>query len=114
MSEPLHIHAYFDASVLEVFVNSRTVISTRIYTPHGQACAGLKFFASATECQLEPSASAAVLLRADVWDGLGVIRDEFVLDSCLARYFGDETDLVNGLPRLQDIDNSFPLVVETI
>jgi beta-fructofuranosidase len=77
VTEPLQIHAYFDASVLEVFVNSRTVISTRIYTPHAQVCTGLKFFASATESQLEPSTSAtAVLLRADVWDGLSVIRDE--------------------------------------
>jgi beta-fructofuranosidase len=77
VTEPLQIHAYFDASVLEVFVNSRTVISTRFYTPHAQVCTGLKFFASATESQLEPSTSAtAVLLRADVWDGLSVIRDE--------------------------------------
>lgn len=76
VTEPLQVHAYFDASVLEVFVNSRTVISTRIYTPHAQACSGLKFFASATESQLDPSTSAAVLLRADVWDGLSVIRDE--------------------------------------
>ncbi|RLL94515.1 hypothetical protein CFD26_102253 [Aspergillus turcosus] len=75
-TEPLQVHAYFDASVLEVFVNSRTVISTRIYTPQAQACTGLKFFASATESQLDPSTSAAVLLRADVWDGLSVIRDE--------------------------------------
>ncbi|GFF58100.1 sucrose-6-phosphate hydrolase [Aspergillus udagawae] len=76
VTEPLQVHAYFDASVLEVFVNSRTVISTRIYTPHAQACTGLKFFASAIESQLKPSTSAAVLLRADVWDGLSVIRDE--------------------------------------
>lgn len=78
VTEPLQIHAYFDASVLEVFVNSRTVISTRIYTPHAQVCTGLKFFASATESQPKPSTSApaAVLARADIWDGLSVIRDE--------------------------------------
>ncbi|KAH1486382.1 hypothetical protein LV164_007294 [Aspergillus fumigatus] len=78
VTEPLQIHAYFDASVLEVFVNSRTVISTRIYTPHAQVCTGLKFFASATESQPKPSTSApaAVLVRADIWDGLSVIRDE--------------------------------------
>ncbi|PKX94636.1 uncharacterized protein P174DRAFT_431543 [Aspergillus novofumigatus IBT 16806] len=34
--------------------------------------------------------------------------------STVVRYFGDESDVVNGLPRLQEIDNTFPLVLETI
>ena len=30
--EELSIHAFFDASIMEVFVNGRTAITTRIYT----------------------------------------------------------------------------------
>ncbi|OJJ81977.1 glycoside hydrolase family 32 protein [Aspergillus glaucus CBS 516.65] len=61
--EPLRIHAYFDMSVLEIFVNDRTVISTRVYPLHEQ-CAGVRFFGDAN----------TTLLRADVWDGLGVMH----------------------------------------
>lgn len=70
--EPLHIRAYFDMSVLEVFVNERTVISTRIYPPRDH-CVGLRFFAEADGGQVAASA-AVTLLRADVWDGLGTMR----------------------------------------
>ncbi|CAG8243557.1 unnamed protein product [Penicillium salamii] len=65
--ENLKVHAFFDSSVLEVFVNERTVISTRIYHP-SDSCFEPVFFAESTSPNLEP----AVLLHADIWDGLGV------------------------------------------
>ncbi|KAE8412622.1 glycosyl hydrolase [Aspergillus pseudocaelatus] len=68
--ETLRIQAFLDRNVLEVFVNERTVISTRIYTPCVESASCLRFFA-----ELDPSASnlkqtPAVLLQADLWDGL--------------------------------------------
>ncbi|OQU98209.1 Glycosyl hydrolase family 32 domain-containing protein [Cladophialophora immunda] len=42
--ENLQIHVFFDESVLEVFVNSRCVITTRIYPP-GKRCFGVRFWA---------------------------------------------------------------------
>lgn len=68
--ETLRIHAFLDRNVLEVFVNERTVISTRIYTPCVESVSRLRFFA-----ELDPSApnlkhAPAVLLKADLWDGL--------------------------------------------
>ena len=70
--ETLRIQAFLDRNVLEVFVNERTVISTRIYTPCVESTSCLRFFA-----ELDPSASnlkqiPAVLLQADLWDGLEV------------------------------------------
>lgn len=65
--ETLKIHAFFDKSVLEVFVNNRTVISTRIYHPSDR-CFGAQFFAEPNSALDE---SPTVLLRADIWDGLG-------------------------------------------
>ncbi|KAF7591203.1 hypothetical protein BBP40_001862 [Aspergillus hancockii] len=71
--ETLRIHAIFDKSVLEVFVNERTAISTRVYTLH-KRCFGVRFFAEADPALLGTSNDdpAAVLLQANVWDGLGV------------------------------------------
>lgn len=66
--ETLQIHAFFDKSVLEVFVNERTVISTRIYHPSSQ-CFGARFFAEAPDSAFKEDQT--VLLRAEVWDGLG-------------------------------------------
>lgn len=63
----MKIHAFFDSSVLEVFVNERTVISTRIYHP-SDTCFEPIFFADPTSPDAEPT----VLLQADIWDGLGV------------------------------------------
>ncbi|KAJ1712486.1 glycosyl hydrolase family protein [Aspergillus flavus] len=68
--ETLRIHAFLDRNVLEVFVNERTVISTRIYTPCVESVSRLRFFA-----ELDPSApnlkhAPALLLKADLWDGL--------------------------------------------
>ncbi|KAJ5139074.1 uncharacterized protein N7515_003922 [Penicillium bovifimosum] len=65
--EMLRVHAFFDSSVLEVFVNERTVISTRIYDT--DRCFGPLFFAEDVKTDDGP---AAVLVRADIWDGLGV------------------------------------------
>lgn len=62
--EPLRIRAFFDSSVLEVFVNDRTVISTRVYS----GCQGaVHFYAEGQE-----DSDAAVLLRGNVWDGLSL------------------------------------------
>ncbi|KAJ5092275.1 hypothetical protein NUU61_007145 [Penicillium alfredii] len=71
--EPLRIRAFFDKSVLEVFVNDRTAISTRIYHP-ADRCFGLQFWAEPCESRLNDQipSPAAVLLRADTWDGLRV------------------------------------------
>lgn len=67
VEETLQIRAIFDKSVLEVFVNERTVISTRIYVD-GDRCFQLGFFAEGGSVDdVEP---AAILLRAQVWDGL--------------------------------------------
>jgi beta-fructofuranosidase len=71
VEETLRIRAIFDKSVLEVFVNERTAISTRIYVD-GDRCFQLGFFAEAgvngdEEIIPEPS---AILLRAQTWDGL--------------------------------------------
>lgn len=60
--ERLRLHVFFDRSVLEIFVNERTVITTRIYT-HDARCIGLALFA-------EP-VSDSVLTMSNVWDGLG-------------------------------------------
>lgn len=67
--ETLRIHAIFDQSVLEVFVNERTAITTRIYV-NERICSGLKFFAESVS-DAEDTNPAAELLRADVWDNLG-------------------------------------------
>ncbi|KAJ5166480.1 uncharacterized protein N7482_005261 [Penicillium canariense] len=77
VEETLQIHAFFDKSVLEVFVNSRTVISTRIYHPSGQ-CFGIRFFAERNSSQ--PGDEPALLLRADAWDGLGTRRESAVMN----------------------------------
>ncbi|KAJ5313767.1 uncharacterized protein N7443_000651 [Penicillium atrosanguineum] len=65
--ETLKVRAFFDRSVLEVFVNDRTVITTRIYHPSDR-CFRVRFFAESTEEQSDQI--PATLLQADVWDGL--------------------------------------------
>ena len=65
--ETLRIRAFFDMSVLEVFVNERTVISTRVYSSHDH-CVGVRFFAESDD------GAAAVLVHAHVWDGLGAVH----------------------------------------
>ncbi|KAJ5825479.1 hypothetical protein N7474_002617 [Penicillium riverlandense] len=66
--ESLRVHAFFDRSVLEVFLNGRTAISTRIYHP-ADRCYRLRFFANSIHDDPQP---AAVLVRGESWDGLGV------------------------------------------
>ncbi|GLA18654.1 hypothetical protein AnigIFM62618_006304 [Aspergillus niger] len=74
--EALQIQAFWDTSVLEVFVNERTVISTRIYLPPDQAsqCA-LRFLAEGETDHDDPP---AVVLQADSWDGLGLDKHDCV------------------------------------
>jgi beta-fructofuranosidase len=60
--ETLDIRLFYDVSVLEVFVNERTAISTRLY-PSSTICYGLKVFSE----QLE-DAEAPELRRFDFWD----------------------------------------------
>jgi beta-fructofuranosidase len=67
--ETLTVRAFFDNSVLEVFVNDRTVITTRIYHPSDR-CFGIRFFANSNEGQSDQIPT--ILLQADVWDGLNV------------------------------------------
>ncbi|KAJ6109804.1 Glycoside hydrolase family 32 [Penicillium sp. IBT 16267x] len=69
VEESLKVHAFFDHNVLEVFVNERTAITTRVYHPSDR-CFGVRFFAEPVDDQ--GSKSSAVLLGADVWDRLGM------------------------------------------
>lgn len=63
--EDLHIQVFWDMSVVEVFVNGRTVISTRIYVSN-EGGAVISFFADAAGSEK----ADAVLTEATVWDGL--------------------------------------------
>ena len=60
--EYLEIRAWFDESVLEVFINERCAISTRVY-PATKRCWGIRFWA-------EDEAGASTLVGARAWDGL--------------------------------------------
>lgn len=60
VEERLRIHAFYDRSVLEVFVNERAVITTRVYLDAAE-CTGLEFFAES---------EGVTLVDAVVWDGL--------------------------------------------
>jgi beta-fructofuranosidase len=66
-NEELRIRIWRDNSVLEVFVNGRTAISTRLYASAEQM-AGLRFFADDGGCEREKSR----LREAVLWDGLAV------------------------------------------
>jgi beta-fructofuranosidase len=98
--EPLRIHAFYDTSVLEIFVNDRTAISTRIFLPDSfppctergsnnynehrtddastaptRRCYGIRFFARGSLSPAIDNASKpsiATVNRATVWDGLEV------------------------------------------
>lgn len=60
-TEPLHIRAWRDNSVLEVFVNGRTAISTRLYA--AEEAVVIRFFAEGGESKV---------LSATLWDGIGI------------------------------------------
>jgi beta-fructofuranosidase len=62
--ETLDIRIFHDASVVEVFVNERTVVSTRVYA---QECNGVRFFAGDNEAG---EGGGAFLEDAQAWDGL--------------------------------------------
>lgn len=59
--EHLRVHVFYDGSVLEVFVNERVAITTRIYL-EDQKCADLEFFVEGED--------GCVLEEAAMWDGL--------------------------------------------
>lgn len=63
--ENLEIAAWRDNSALEVFVNGRTAISTRLYA--ADETFGLRFFAGD-----EVGAAPTELVSAEVWDGIGL------------------------------------------
>ncbi|RDL36735.1 uncharacterized protein BP5553_06087 [Venustampulla echinocandica] len=68
LEETLNIRAFLDSSILEVFVNDRTVITTRIYSTAAN-CFGLGFFA---EGDSKTRMALARMLDCQVWDGIGV------------------------------------------
>lgn len=72
--EALHIRAWRDNSALEVFINGRTAISTRLYA--AEETFGMRFFAddSSSILDAQNSAGSAVteLLHAVLWDNISV------------------------------------------
>lgn len=69
--EPLRIRALYDVSVLEVFVNDRTIISTRIYSA-GTQCHEIRLFAKSMPAQEEVvnDEESTILRYVSIWDGL--------------------------------------------
>lgn len=66
--EKLHIRAWRDNSVLEVFVNGRTAISTRLYA--AEDTFGMRFFADDAQNCIGDVPSE--LIAATFWDGIGI------------------------------------------
>ncbi|KAI4853830.1 Arabinanase/levansucrase/invertase [Aureobasidium sp. EXF-8845] len=64
IEEPLHIQVWRDNSVLEVFVNGRTAISTRLYAAENTV--GIRFFADD-----KPAFGRSQLIYGTLWDGIG-------------------------------------------
>lgn len=74
-TETLDIRAWRDNSVLEVFVNGRTVISTRLYA--AEETFGMRFFAEEDEALstgvLRTSHTGLTELQsANLWDGIKI------------------------------------------
>jgi beta-fructofuranosidase len=72
-TEALRVRVWRDNSVLEVFVNDRTTISTRLYA--AEETVGIRFFAddsSAISSVESASAEESRLLCATLWDGIAV------------------------------------------
>ena len=74
VTESLDIRVWRDNSVLEVFVNGRTAISTRLYA--AEETFGMHFFAqdsvSAHVSDVQSKGSPTGLLYATLWDGIGI------------------------------------------
>ncbi|KAJ5343760.1 glycosyl hydrolase [Penicillium brevicompactum] len=68
-TETLDIRAWRDNSVLEVFVNGRTAISTRLYA--GRDTFGIRFFAT-SDIENAGISGHTRLESAMLWDGIGV------------------------------------------
>jgi beta-fructofuranosidase len=68
VEETLNIRAFCDASVLEVFVNERVAITTRIYSEI-KACTGIIFFAHGSAAV--EGAEVAEVSECQVWDAVG-------------------------------------------
>lgn len=67
--EPLRVRVWRDNSVLEVFINDRTAISTRIYA--AEETIGLRFFADDAPAGRDMmGAGSSELLYATLWDGV--------------------------------------------
>jgi beta-fructofuranosidase len=64
VQEELTFHVYFDGSVLEVFINERIAISTRVYPQSGTCCALRPFVEYSSGQDLEATAD---LLLFNVW-----------------------------------------------
>jgi beta-fructofuranosidase len=60
--ETLDLRIFFDKSILEVFINGRCTITTRVY-PATKRCWGVEFWA-------EDERQQSKVVRADAWDGL--------------------------------------------
>jgi beta-fructofuranosidase len=70
VEEPLHIQVWRDNSVLEVFVNGRTAISTRLYAAENTV--GIRFFADDTpEFGGIDATGSSQLIYGTLWDGIG-------------------------------------------
>jgi beta-fructofuranosidase len=71
-TETLDIRAWRDNSVLEVFVNGRTAISTRLYA--AEETFGMRFFAEDEASSIEVLRTSHIgspeLQFANLWDGI--------------------------------------------
>jgi len=63
----LNIRAFYDTSILEVYINDRAAITTRIYAATNE-CSGLAFFAEGHGVSHETE--LAEIVECQVWDGL--------------------------------------------
>ena len=67
--ERLEIRAFCDNSVLEVFVNERVVITSRLYSTSSR-CFGLSFWAESTGMDGDDDLGAQIE-KCRAWDGIG-------------------------------------------
>lgn len=64
--EALNMRAFFDTSVLELFINDRTVITTRVYPDYDSDEGGLAFIRPCSR-QSNDTTSAASMERCNLW-----------------------------------------------